>query len=442
MSMSNDPAGALLEAQELLAPYFSASRTGLAILDNDLRFVAVNQTLAEMNGIPAEEHLGRGLREILGDFAEVIEPQIKRALETRQPVLNFEVSTLPPAGSEPSHRIGHYIPISDAAGEVKRVAAIVVEVTEQKKLEESLQGVSDRLRDEKKRLQVMVEVSRVLAEKLDVVEIFPQVSANLRRILRQEYAALALRDEQSGRLVRLAMDFPLRKGLLFIDPESDASIDPSEKAMRERAPLIFTKDQIREFPPGTTGPFLSEGLQSLCCVPLLRPKGALGVLVLGSTRAEAFKSDDLILVNQVAAQLAVALENMRSARELKRLRAHLEQEKLYVEGEGHGPPHFEEIIGESPVLKLVLQQVSVVAPSDATVLVLGETGTGKGLVARAIHHSSKRKERNFLTLNCAAIPTGLLESELFGHEKGAFTGAVSQKIGRLELADKGTVFSR
>ncbi len=160
----------------------------------------INQTLAEMNGIPAEEHLGRGLREVLGEFAEVIEPQIKRALETRQPVLNFEVSSLPPAGSEPGQWIGHYIPISDATGEVERVAAIVVEVTEQKKLEESLQGVSDRLREEKKRLQVMVEVSRVLAEKLDVGQVFPQISANLRRILRQEYAALALHDEQSGQI--------------------------------------------------------------------------------------------------------------------------------------------------------------------------------------------------------------------------------------------------
>jgi formate hydrogenlyase transcriptional activator len=162
--------------------------------------------------------------------------------------------------------------------------------------------------------------------------------------------------------------------------------------------------------------------------------------VLGSTRADAFNTDDLVLLNQVAAQLAVALENAGIAREVKRLRSQLGLERGYLKGEAAIQLNFEEIIGESLALKEMLDQVGVVAASEATVLLLGETGTGKGLVARAIHRISKRKERAFVKLNCAAIPTGLLESELFGHEKGAFTGAVSQKIGRLELADKGTLF--
>jgi len=197
---------------------------------------------------------------------------------------------------------------------------------------------------------------------------------------------------------------------------------------------------LKGYPAGTTDHLLAEGLQALCCVPLLRPKGPLGVLVLGSTRADAFKTDDLTLLNQVAAQLAIAIENARTTREVEQLRSRLEHEKSFLEGEPRTHLHFEEIIGESPALQHVLDQVAIVAASDATVLVLGETGTGKGLVARAIHRTSKRKDRSFITLNCAAIPTGLLESELFGHEKGAFTGAVSQKIGRLELADKGTLF--
>jgi formate hydrogenlyase transcriptional activator len=204
--------------------------------------------------------------------------------------------------------------------------------------------------------------------------------------------------------------------------------------------LIFNKDEMQRFPAGTADDLLAEGLKSLCCVPLLRPKGPLGVLVLGSTRADAFKTDDLTLLNQVAAQLAIALENARAAREVEHLRNRLVQDKRHLEGENRAQLHFEEIIGESPALKQVLDQVRIVAASDATVLILGETGTGKGLIARAIHRNSKRKDRGFITLNCAAIPTGLLESELFGHEKGAFTGAVSQKVGRLELADKGTLF--
>jgi formate hydrogenlyase transcriptional activator len=197
---------------------------------------------------------------------------------------------------------------------------------------------------------------------------------------------------------------------------------------------------MQAFEPEITASLMAEGLKSLCCVPVIGHKDPLGVLVLGSTRADAFETDDLTLLNQVAVQFAVALENARIAREVKQLRSRLELEKGYLEGVAPTQVHFEEIIGGSPALKETLARVNVVAASDATVLLLGETGTGKGLIARAIHRTSNRKERAFVTLNCAAIPTGLLESELFGHEKGAFTGAISQKIGRLELADKGTLF--
>jgi formate hydrogenlyase transcriptional activator len=162
--------------------------------------------------------------------------------------------------------------------------------------------------------------------------------------------------------------------------------------------------------------------------------------VLGSTRNDAFRTDDLTLLNQVGAHLALALENARTTREVEQLTHRLKQEKSFLQGDPHTRLHFEEIIGESAHIQEVLNQVAIISASDATVLILGETGTGKGLIARAIHRTSQRKSRNFVTLNCAAIPTGLLESELFGHEKGAFTGAVNHKIGRLELADKGTLF--
>jgi formate hydrogenlyase transcriptional activator len=439
VSRRQDLAEALLESEELLGAYFSASRVGFCILDSDFRYLAINHTLAEMNGIPAEKHLGKSVREMLGDFAELIEPHFRRLLETQQPILDLEISSTLHNRTEPGHWIEHYIPIKDTAGNVTQIGIVAVEVTEQKKLEESLRGVSETLREEKKRQQVMLEVSRALASKSDVRQVFPQISAYLRRVLRQEYAALTVHDEKSGQLVRQAMDFPLRKG-----PAAAAEInpakDPGGKALLEREPLIFTKDEMQAFPAGTTDHLLAEGLKSLCCVPLLRPKGPLGVLVLGSTRADAFKTEDLTLLNQVAAQLAIALENARTAREVEQLRNRLEQDQRHLQGDIRTQLHFEEIIGESAALRQMLDQVAIVAASDATVLILGETGTGKGLIARSIHRASKRKERSFVTLHCAAIPTGLLESELFGHEKGAFTGAVSQKIGRLELADKGTLF--
>ena len=439
VSRSREPAEALLASEQLLSAYFSASKVGLCILDSDSRYLAINRTLAEMNGIPAEAHLGKSVREMLGDFAELIKPQLGQVLATGQPILDLEISSILPTRSEPGHWLEHYVPIKDATGNVTQVGVIAIEITEQKKLEESLRSVSEKLTEEKKRQQVLMEVSRVLAAKWDVRQVFPKISAYLRRVLRQEYAALAVHDEKSGQLVRQATDFPLRKGSAA-NTEVSAAKDPGGKAVLERAPLIFNKGEMQEFPAGTTDHLLAEGLQALCCVPLLRPKGPLGVLVLGSTRPEAFKTDDLTLLNQVAAQLAITIENARAAREVEQLRSRLDHEKRFLEGEPRTLLHFEEIIGESGPLKQVLDQVSIVAASDATVLILGETGTGKGLVARAIHRTSKRRERNFVTLNCAAIPTGLLESELFGHEKGAFTGAVSQKVGRLELADKGTLF--
>lgn len=439
VSRSREPAEALLESEQLLTAYFSAAKVGFCILDTDLRYLAINRTLAEMNGIPAEAHLGKSLREMLGDAAEVIEPQCRRVLATGQPIIDLEISTVLPTRTEPGHWIEHYIPVKATTDEVRQIGIVVVEITEQKRLEESLRGVSQRLREEKKRHQVLMEVSRVLAAKWDVRQVFPKISAYLRRVLRQEYAALAVHDEKSGQLVRQAVDFPLRKGPA-VDVEISSAKDPHGKALLERAPLIFSKDEMQGFPAGTADHLLAEGLQALCCVPMLRPKGPLGVLVLGSTRPDAFTTDDLTLLNQVAAQLAIAIENARTAREVEQLRSRLEHEKRFLEGESRTHLHFEEIIGESSAVKYVLDQVAIVAASDATVLILGETGTGKGLIARAIHNTSKRRDRGFITLNCAAIPTGLLESELFGHEKGAFTGAVSQKIGRLELADKGTLF--
>jgi len=427
----------LTEWEDLLRTVSNASGVGLCVLDTELRYVAINNTMAQMNGVPAQAHLGKTIRDVLGDFSELVEPQFAGVISTGQAVLNREISAVLPTRTEPGHWIEHYVPIKDSTGRVAQIGVIAVEVTEQKNLEESFRSVSEKLKAEKKRSHVVAEVGRLLADKWDVRLLFPKVSAYLRRILRQEYAALFLHDEKSGKLLRQAIDFPLGKGPGL---EISAPHDPAAKALRQRSSLIFSKAQMKGLNSNVTKHFLTEGLQSLCCVPLIRPKGALGVLILGSTRADAFGSEDLMLLNQVASQLAIALENFRIAREIEQLKSRLGHEKSYLEGEIRTRLHVEGIVGESRALNGVLNKVAVVADSDATVLLLGETGTGKGLVARAIHATSKRKNKSFITLNCAAIPTGLLESELFGHEKGAFTGAVRQKIGRLELADQGTLF--
>jgi formate hydrogenlyase transcriptional activator len=193
-------------------------------------------------------------------------------------------------------------------------------------------------------------------------------------------------------------------------------------------------------PTGDSHLIACEGLQAHCFLPLISRQRGLGVLGLGSRSEQAFSRDDVEFLTQVANQVAIAVENALAYGQIAELKDKLSQEKLYLEDELRSERNFEEIVGKSAALRRVLQQVETVAPTDSTVLIYGETGTGKELIARAIHHLSARRSQAFVKLNCAAIPTGLLEAELFGHEKGAFTGAITQRIGRFELADRGTVF--
>jgi len=187
-------------------------------------------------------------------------------------------------------------------------------------------------------------------------------------------------------------------------------------------------------------PILKKQFSTACVLPLSGRSRVIGVLSLMRTRHNPYSEDDLDFVTGVCSQIAIALENALACREISELKEKLAQEKLYLEEEIRSQMNFDQIVGESPAIMQVLELIQTVAPSDSTVLLLGETGTGKELLARAIHDHSRRKSRTFVKLNCAAIPTGLFESELFGHEKGAFTGAISQKLGRLELADQGTLF--
>jgi formate hydrogenlyase transcriptional activator len=429
---------ALTESEQLVAAYFSSSTLGLSVLDSDLRYLAINDTLAAMNGLAAADHLGKTVRQVLGDFADIAEPRLRQILATGE-ADHFEISTKLPFRKETGHWILHYLPVRDGSGAVNRICAIVVEITAQKKLEESLKDVGGKLREEKDRLQMLWDVSTIMASESNLQQAFPGISARIRRILHHEYAGFEVHDPSSGLLIRQAEDFPLGKGPLSSQPISPHN-SPGGRSLQEGRALIFSKNEMQGFDAEITKSLLAEGLQSLCCLPLLRPKGPLGVLVLGSTRADAFHAEDLGLLDQIAAQFAVALENHRAAAEIETLKNRLTEEKKYLEGELRSQGHFSEIVGDSAALKQVLDQAATVAPSDATVLVLGETGTGKELIARALHRLSRRKDGAFIKLNCAAIPTGLLESELFGHEKGAFTGAVSPKIGRMELADGGTLF--
>ena len=290
---------------------------------------------------------------------------------------------------------------------------------------------------EKAAFSSLLDLNAKLRSSLELRDIIPLISACLGKIVAQEHVSLALHQRGSQSLCRYPAEDPavgpevVGAGRTAIDCAAYRAFEAGETRIFRRQDLKIESGlpELRTQPP----------IQSLCCVPLFSADGLLGTLNVGSIREDAFDTIDISILQQVAGQLAVALDNARAYREIAELKEKLANETLYLEAEIRSERNFEEIIGDSPVLKHTLSQAKTVAPSGATTLILGETGTGKELIARAIHRMSTRKNASFIKLNCAAMPTGLLESELFGHEKGAFTGAISQKIGRLELADKGTL---
>ena len=294
------------------------------------------------------------------------------------------------------------------------------------------------LQQENERMQMLLEVNAALVSSLDLPELFPAISGSIRRVVRQDYASLLLYDEQRQTLSKYAYDWPGGNGHSTISPDLSLKESAPGRAFLERQTKLYSREELAAL--RSTLIDHVEGIQWLCSIPLVTRKGAVGTINFARRDTEGFNAQDVGLLKQIASQIAIAMDNSRSYSEISVRTQKLAVEKLYLEGEIRSALSFEEIIGESPKLKRVLDQVKTVASSDATVLILGETGTGKELIARAIHRMSRRNAASFIKMNCAAIPTGLLESELFGHEKGAFTGAISQKVGRLELADDGTLF--
>src|SRR6266550_4708836 len=532
---------AFSEQEQLLAAFFGASTVGLAILDDQLRYQAINNTLAAMNGVPAEAHLGRTLRDVLGDAASKLDPILQRVLVTAEPALNIDLTATLPAMSEVRHWIVNYFPIKNAAGRVKQVGAVVVDISKQRESSKTLSSLGGKLQEERDRLQALLEVSNTLVRsELDFRHLFPKISACIRRVMRHEFACLALLDKAAGCVRVYASESQVRDDFLSQGIEVPLKDSLATTVMAEREAKTFRYADLEAYVERSAivKQAVEHGFRSICMVPLATGRCIIGTLSLGSKSESAFTIKDVDLLSQVgaevslalenaiahqrlqvekerlqttmelnnvlmtdrdwqklfpaisnfmqriipheyasvavyddsahllslypldsglaaalhtratpipitemlAAQVAIALDNARAYREIADLTDKLAKEKLYLEDEIRTELHFEEIVGESAPLKRVLAQAKTVAPSDATTLILGETGTGKELIARAIHRMSSRKDASFIKLNCAAIPTGLLESELFGHERGAFTGAISQKIGRLELADQGTLF--
>ena len=297
---------------------------------------------------------------------------------------------------------------------------------------ETLLGLSETAR-----LQLLLDLTKRITSNLQLREVLRAIAANVREVIRCDAVVISLPDVASGTVRLYAVDFPNSKGLIA-EEQIVAMSGAARRALETLEPVTsYTDDDVS---PEIREKVIGEGLKTRCLIPLVNHGRVVGFLGIMRTTEDSFTQEDVEFLTQASGQIAIAIENALAYREISDLKDKLAQEKLYLQEEIRSEMGFEQIIGNSPALRHVLELVDTVAPTDSTVLLLGETGTGKELIARAIHEHSRRKDRTFVKLNCAAIPTGLLESELFGHEKGAFTGAISQKIGRLELADHGTLF--
>src|SRR5881296_1125854 len=304
---------------------------------------------------------------------------------------------------------------------------------------EAAQRAQQELASERDRLRLLLEVNNALVSNLEPRVLFSEIATCLPRVVAHDYTSLAVYDRERNAFDMWALEFA-GKGLIKEHMSVPVEGSPAGTAFTAGRPVRFERADLAALSADIARLLLAEGIESVCSVPLTVHDRRLGTLNVGRLGGEPFTAEDAELLAAVANQVAFSVENALAFQEIAELKDKLAAEKVYLEDEIRTDYNFEEIIGDSPALKRVLHQVETVAPTDSAVLIRGETGTGKERIARAIHDLSGRRGRTFVKLNCAAIPTGLLESELFGHERGAFTGAIAQKIGRFQVANGGTLF--
>jgi len=329
--------------------------------------------------------------------------------------------------------------VSEDSDLLRSLASYVAVVLESVIATDRANRYQRELAAERDRLKLILEINNHVASSLDVNDVFHAASASIRHYFGNDFTGVWLVDRQTNQLQNVLLDFPDAKG--FLDAaEATTAPDDEEEKLRRRKPELLSFAEIESLPAPLPEKLKAESIVAMATCPLVTMKGPLGLLAIGSRKPHLLGQQHLDVLSQISVQISLALDNAVSYGQLSAFATRMAEERHYLEEEIQTEYNFEHLIGKSAALRKVLDQIAIVAPTASTVLLRGETGTGKELVARAVHRLSPRRDRTFVRLNCAAIPSGLIESELFGHEKGAFTGALMQKRGRFELADKGTLF--
>lgn len=428
--------------QAQLDAIFAGVAEAIVLVDEEGTVQRINPAFTQVFGYGEEEAVDQPLRALIALDAPLEE------LETHASAANAQSKFVIP-NSVRRRNDGTHLSVSFARVPVRSPRSahswylIYRDLTERKRLEDELSRERDRLR-------LLLEVTHSMTSKLDLRQLIKALSINLLSIMQCDFCALLLPDAGSGELRVTTLYNPEARGALC-----DGTIIPVHGSVCGKAywsgktqhfnHFEEVRDDPEGFGSGDVGQrfyqrVMAEGLISGCDLPLTGRNGVVGVLAALKRSERAYEKDDVVFLEQVARQVAIAVENALEYGKAIEDKDKETAQKRYLQEEIRAERNLDAIVGESPALKAAMHLVSVVAPTDSSVLILGETGTGKELIAHAIHDLSARSDQAFVKVNCAAIPLGLLESELFGHEKGAFTGAIAQKMGRFELANKGTLF--
>lgn len=326
---------------------------------------------------------------------------------------------------------------------LQTLAQLLAVVTEQFQTQQRSSSDYQQLCQERDNFRILVDITNAVLSRLDIDELVSEVAKEIHHYFRIDAISVVLRGNEEGKLNVFTSHYLDGETPLHSLSEMDENGTLSEQVFKSREMLLLPNPTLSLLAQGDRNLFAMWGneLKSLCLLPLMSGSTLLGVLKLAQCSEEVFSASNLRLLRQIAGRVAIAVDNALAYQEIRRLKERLTDEnKVLTEQLNSLDNDFGEIIGRSDAMLKVLKQVEMVAQSDSTVLILGETGTGKELIARAIHHLSHRRERRMIKMNCAAMPSGLLESDLFGHSKGAFTGASAPRTGRFELADKSSLF--